>query len=64
MWQNDMIVLLQGDSDGATIPVEEEDVLNVKFAEEPSVILWPELHVRVAREQSLSGNKALVRVRF
>ena len=55
-------VLINWDIDGPSEVVEEEDVLNVQLAEEPAVILWPELHVWVSGEERLPGQLALLGV--
>ena len=55
-------VLINWDIDGPSEVVEEEDVLNVQLAEEPAVILRPELHVWVSGEERLPGQLALLGV--
>ena len=55
-------VLVNWDIDGPPEVVEEENVLNVQLAEEPAVILRPELHVWVSGEERLPGQLALLGV--
>ena len=57
-------VIINRDSDGPPEVVEEEDVLNVQLAEEPAVVLRPELHVWVSGEERLPGQLSLLRVRL
>ena len=47
-------VVIYRNIDGTSKIIEEKDVLNVKFAEEPTMIFRPVLHVRMTREQCFS----------
>ena len=56
-------ILLGWDRLGAAIEVQEEDVDNVKLAEEPSVTLGPVHHVWMSLEERLPGDVALLGLR-
>ena len=62
--ESDRKVLLDRNSDGPPVPVEQEDVLDVELGEEKSVILRPALHVRMTGKERLSGNGGLLRIRI
>ena len=44
-------VVINRDSNGTSEVVEKKDILNVKLAEEPTMIHGPLSHVRVTGEQ-------------
>ena len=55
-------VFIEGNCDGATKEVKDNDVGDVELGEEPPVVLGPVWHDRVPREECSFGELSLFRV--